>query len=301
MIPTFNCAVYLRETLLSLLAQAPGPEVMQIEVIDDCSTKDDPAAVVRELSSDGRVTFYRQPANGGAVANFNTCIARSRGQLVHILHGDDVAEPGFYAEMDRMEQAHPDLVLYTCRSLLIDAQGTVQGESPRCPALETPCRTGEPLWYENYLPTPGVVIRRSFYEAQGGFLPSLCHVADWEMWWRALNGGGGIQTARPLVRYRMFAGNDTGRLARTGENLRDYLRLAQIIHRVEPSFDLPRFQASVAYRALEQTVRFETLGDTAAAAANMRLWRENVSGWTQLKMALRHPKAFFRRLRSPRT
>ncbi len=48
MIPTYNCAKYLRETLLSVLAQDPGAEVMQIEVIDDCST-DNPAAVVEEV------------------------------------------------------------------------------------------------------------------------------------------------------------------------------------------------------------------------------------------------------------
>ena len=173
--------------------------------------------------------------------------------------------------------------------------------SPRCPDLEKPCRTGRVLWYENYLPTPGVVIRRSFYEAHGGFLPGLCHVADWELWWRALNRGGGLLVNLPLVRYRMFAGNDTGRLARTGENLRDYLRLAEIISRAEPEFDLARFRAQVAHRALEQTVRFESLGDPAAAAANMGLWRELVSGWERFQMAVQHPRSYLRRLRAPRT
>ena len=48
MIPTYNCAALLRETLKGVLAQDPGPERMQIEVIDDASTKDDPEAVVRE-------------------------------------------------------------------------------------------------------------------------------------------------------------------------------------------------------------------------------------------------------------
>ena len=56
MIPTYNCVNYLRETLASVLAQDPGPEIMQIEVVDDHSTKDDPAAVVEELGC-GRVGF----------------------------------------------------------------------------------------------------------------------------------------------------------------------------------------------------------------------------------------------------
>src|SRR6516164_9197119 len=70
MIPTFNCASYLRQTLESVLTQDRGPEQMQIEVVDDCSTKDDPEAVVRRIGQ-GRVAFFRKPKNEGAIANFN--------------------------------------------------------------------------------------------------------------------------------------------------------------------------------------------------------------------------------------
>ncbi len=66
MIPTFNCAKYLRQTLESVLRQDPGPEEMQIEVIDDCSAQDDPEAIVREIGK-GRVAFYRKPKNEGAI------------------------------------------------------------------------------------------------------------------------------------------------------------------------------------------------------------------------------------------
>ncbi len=49
MIPTYHCADYLRQTLESVLAQDPGPDMMQVEVVDDHSTEDDPEAVVREV------------------------------------------------------------------------------------------------------------------------------------------------------------------------------------------------------------------------------------------------------------
>src|SRR4051794_32849163 len=70
MIPTFNCANYLAETLQSVLAQNPGEEAMQIEVVDDRSTKDDPERVVQEIGR-GRVKFFRKPVNEGAILNFN--------------------------------------------------------------------------------------------------------------------------------------------------------------------------------------------------------------------------------------
>ena len=103
MIPTHDCAAYLRHTLASVLAQDPGPELMQIEVVDDASS-DAPEAVVEELGR-GRVGFFRQPRNVGHVANFNTCLERSRGRLVHLLHGDDCVRDGFYAAMGRLLEA----------------------------------------------------------------------------------------------------------------------------------------------------------------------------------------------------
>jgi len=88
MIPTYNCAQFLRETLASVLMQDLGPEVMQIEVVDDYSTQGDVEAIVQEMGQ-GRVGFYRQPENRGHVWNFQTCLERSQGRLIHLLHGDD--------------------------------------------------------------------------------------------------------------------------------------------------------------------------------------------------------------------
>ena len=73
MIPTFNCAPFLGETLRSVLAQDPGPAEMQICVVDDGSTKDDPETVVGEIGR-GRVAFVRNAVNLGATRNFNRCI-----------------------------------------------------------------------------------------------------------------------------------------------------------------------------------------------------------------------------------
>ena len=120
MVPTYRCARYLRETLASVVAQAPGADEMQIEVVDDCSD-DEPEAVVAEFG--GRVEFFRQPRNVGHVANFNTCLERARGELVHLLHGDDAVRHGFYAALGRPLEEHPEVGAVFCRYLAVDEHG----------------------------------------------------------------------------------------------------------------------------------------------------------------------------------
>ena len=70
MIPTYNCAEYLGSDAAERVGQDLGPDLMQIEVVDDCSNKDDPEAVVKSVGR-GRVEFHRKPKNAGAIANFN--------------------------------------------------------------------------------------------------------------------------------------------------------------------------------------------------------------------------------------
>jgi len=92
MIPTYNPQPhYLEETLRGVLLQDPGPEQMQIEVIDDGSADDTASEVVRRIGA-GRVAFYAVPQNRGLANTWNLCVERARGNWVHILHQDDIVD-----------------------------------------------------------------------------------------------------------------------------------------------------------------------------------------------------------------
>ncbi len=203
MIPTYNCASYLAETLSSVLAKDPGAEQMQIEVIDDCST-DDPQAVVDQLAP-GRVTFHRQPKNVGHIRNFNTCIERARGHLVHILHGDDTVRDGFYSTMAPPFHDHPEIGAAFCRYISMDAQGNWQTVAP----LEPDRRGVLDGWLERIavgqrLQPPTMVVRRSVYEAIGGFDTRIGPVGeDWEMWVRIAAHFPVWYEPTPLAIYRV--------------------------------------------------------------------------------------------------
>src|SRR5690606_23584152 len=114
-----ECGRYLAATLRGVLAQDPGPDVMQIEVVDDHSMRDDLAAIVHEVGQ-GRVSYHRQPRNVGHIANFQTCLERARGHYVHLLHGDDLVLPGFYAALERGLE-NPDIGAAFCRHRHVDS------------------------------------------------------------------------------------------------------------------------------------------------------------------------------------
>jgi len=247
---------------------------MEIEVVDDCSTEDDPETVVREVGK-GRVGFHRKSRNEGVTANFNTCVQRSSGELVHILHGDDYVLPGFYRAIEDLAELHPTASFLHARALVVDEAGNPEGASPPIENLEKPGNEVAPFFYSNPFRTAGVVIRRAFYERHGGFNLKFVHVADWEMWVRAILLGTGVCSNETLAIYRSFAGNDTARLVRTGTNLIDCLRLAD--HWAGcglPGFDLRPFRDMIATAASIWGERFRMAGDTEAHSVYVRLRQE---------------------------
>ncbi len=185
MIPTYNCAEYLRKTLESVLVQAPDSDIMQIAVVDNCSTQDDPEAVVKELGA-GRVEFYRNPENIGSTRNFNRCIELARGRLVHLLHGDDYVLEGFYEGMQSLFEIHAEIGAAFCRSMIVDESENLKFTYP----LELPESGILPdTWLDKIatifcVPAPGMVIRRETYENLGGYDLNLPGADDWEMWVR---------------------------------------------------------------------------------------------------------------------
>ena len=236
MIPTYNCANYLQETLKSVLAQDPGSPLMQIEVVDDCSTKDDPESVVKALGGE-RVQFYRQPRNVGAQTNFTTCIQRAKGQWVHILHGDDWVKPGFYDRCRQVAENNPDLGAIFCRHLNVDEQGNFQQDTQGNPQdLPEPERQ-TPGILENWLEraaiaspvrTPTIVVKRSVYEQLGGFHQELFHTCDREMWIRIAAHYPIWYEPEPLACYREHTASDTTRLRKSAKNISDTRRSIEI-------------------------------------------------------------------------
>ena len=274
MIPTYNCARYLRATLASVLAQDPGPERMQIEVVDDCSS-DHPEAVVRELAP-GRVSFFRQPRNVGHTHTFNTCLERARGQLVHLLHGDDAVRDGFYRTLERPFAEHPQIGAAFCRYISMDANGNWETIAP----LEPDGRGILEGWLERIalgqrLQPPTIVVRRSVYEALGGFdhRPGLTG-EDWEMWVRIAAHYPVWYEPEPLALYRVHGSSITAGVSETAQDVVELRRTIEVNAEVLPPDRAPaiarRAREELAVTAIRRAGRMLDAGRSAAARAQLR-------------------------------
>ena len=80
MIPTLPATELLEKTLRCVLDQDPGPDRMQIAVVNDRSPDGAGRRIVGRLAP-GRVEFHRSPTNVGLARNWNSCIERSPGPL----------------------------------------------------------------------------------------------------------------------------------------------------------------------------------------------------------------------------
>ena len=235
MIPTYNCLPYLQQALESVLAQDPGPELMQIAVIDDCSTDGDVAALVQVVGKN-RVEYYQQPTNQGSLRNFETCLNRSQGYRVHILHGDDRVESGFYEEIAHLFTQYPEA------GAAFTNTADIVGDEEKL-IVKTPY-AAEPGLLPNFLfdiaqqqilVTPSIVVKRSVYEELGGFYGFL-YGEDWEMWARIAAHFPIAYSPKCLAHYRFSSfGSLTHYNLRSGRNLLDVVKLIEVIQGYLPT------------------------------------------------------------------
>jgi glycosyltransferase involved in cell wall biosynthesis len=229
MIPTYNPrADYLEDTLHSVLQQDPGPEQMQIEVVDDCSSHGAPVELIRRIAGD-RVAVHREPRNSGMAGAWNRCIERARGEWVHILHPDDIVLPGFYKRLYHGIIRNPHVGMAFCRFVIIDANGHWNELGP----LESATRRVLDNWLERvatgyHVEPPAVVVRRATYERLGGFRTELPAVLDVEMWVRIAACAAVYYEPKILAGYRQHDDNASAIQERTGANMQDMARAIEI-------------------------------------------------------------------------
>jgi glycosyltransferase involved in cell wall biosynthesis len=228
MIPVYNCSKYLKATLESVLSENIPEEQMQIEVVDDYSTDTNVEELVFNISK-GRAQYFRQEKNVGSLLNFATCLNRSRGHLVHLLHGDDKIKKGFYAKIESLFSSYPDAGAAFSRFAYIDSNGKFMHNHDAEEQPEGVLKNWLPVLCERQrIQYAGMVVKREVYEKLGGFY-GVEYGEDWEMWMRIAANYPIAYSPEVLAEYRMHQQSISGKAFLTGQNMNDLNRVMNTI------------------------------------------------------------------------
>jgi glycosyltransferase involved in cell wall biosynthesis len=199
LIPAFNSARWITETIRSALAQTwPRKEII---VVDDGST-DDTFAVARRFAS-SQVAVATQP-NQGAAAARNTALSMSQADVIQWLDADDLLAPDKIAR--QMEAgAGPRTALSSAWGTFLHRPAAARfSPGPLWESLSRADWLVRKLQHNAYMPTATWLISRELTNAVGPWDTRLSLDDDGEYFARVIASSDGVSFVPAAhVMYRM--------------------------------------------------------------------------------------------------
>jgi glycosyltransferase involved in cell wall biosynthesis len=251
MIPVCNRLTYLRETIDSVLCQAPSEAEMEICIVDNSTDSLDWKDFLSEDELK-RISIIKTRKHLSLYENHNYLIELAKGKLLHILHDDDFIHNGFYNVINNMACKFPQVALLATRCYYVNEEGHVIGETPRLLHLENSSHDPQDLFIDNNIQFPGVVLRKNFYLTNGGFDLNLKYCSDWSMWVKAISTGGAIASPDLLASYRIHSNSGSNTLMQTAKNLEEREAFCR---RMEQQF--PNYPCQLAYERIGELARMQ--------------------------------------------
>lgn len=205
-VPTFNRAALLAETLASILAQTyPRLELI---IVDNLST-DDTEAYLQSLH-DHRVRRYRNANDGVIARNRNLGIKAARGKYVALCDDDDLWQPEKLAEQVAVMESNERIGLCYTNAAVFGDNGVSDTWLIKTKVFHNHFTR---LLLRNFIPNSSVLIRKNVLDAAGGFDESanLAPFEDYELWLRIAHSHPLAYIDKPLLKYRIHGANWAGK------------------------------------------------------------------------------------------
>ena len=235
-IPAYNCAGILSETIDSVLKQTYGN--IEIVVVDDGSTDKTGEVAVGYLGS-GKVRYYRQENRGPGAAR-NRGVEAARGEYLAFVDADDdltddsiEKRMALFAEVPELELVYSNYFLRQSKDAVTVRFGENYTEKYR--ALRSEYLNG--IVFEGCpseifgIPfdfwTGAVLVSRNLMKRVGPFRTDISIGEDRDMWIRMSMDAGRIgYVGSPIASYNRFSsgltGRDPVRYARSRRDLNNY-------------------------------------------------------------------------------
>ena len=180
-VPNYNHARYLPESLGSLAAQTRAPD--RVLIIDDASTDDSLSVISRFIAEHPTWTLIRHDKNKGVVPGQNEAIAAVDTDWIGFLGADDALHPTYLERTLEQAERFPDAgLICACTEIIGPSQARMlrpmvlpenRSAFLRPEAVRRILRQGD-----NYFSGTVSLYRRSALIALGGFDESLGSFAD---------------------------------------------------------------------------------------------------------------------------
>lgn len=284
LMPTYNGASYLRDSLDSVVEQAhSGVECIAV----DDGSGDETVAILDSYRNRLNLTVLARERVGNWVANTNFALERAQADFTCLLHQDDVWMPG---RLDRIKDAvtrNPTVDLFVHPVWFIDGAGRRVGRwncpLPKEPTVLDPGQALPRLLTQNFIGIPAPVFRTRMARDVGGLDEALWNTADWDFWLKLAAAGSTLCLPDPLACFRVHSEAQT---VRRSSDITDFRRQHELVlERHLPKLSAPGVRRRRVWRAAELSIavnmalasRYHGLSPDWAALASA-LWRARPTG-----------------------
>lgn len=214
-IPVYNQADYLAETLDSVLSQTYNR--WECIIINDGSIDDSERIALEYCKKDSRFSYIYQE-NQGVVSARNNAIAESHGKYILPLDGDDMISPQYIEKAIFYFEHHPDTKLVYC---LADRFG---GKNE--PWVIEDYSYQKIIW-SNMIFCSAIYRRTDFDQTTGYNVNMKYGLEDWDFWLSLLDEKSQVYRIPEILfhyRYRENSRNEMVARHRMNETLRQIYR-----------------------------------------------------------------------------
>jgi GT2 family glycosyltransferase len=266
-IPAFNAAATIVETLCAVQACPGVAKLGGIFVCDDASTDNTPRLAVDAWMSGPKLTILQNRQRVGERSTVNAAFERLRDayEWILILHADDVVKKNWLdLYFKRMKAAEPR-VASVCSSYDCWYPATNRidpGEDDFSRELEIVRGTRASVlgtlkagcWWH----ISGCAIRVERFFEVGGFRPHMSQMGDFEWLLRCLKGGYDIEyIPRTTMLYRMHSGSVSSSAFRRGQDLIEQWEIFKVYYSASyfTKRELFAVRCRIVYTALRRIIK----------------------------------------------
>jgi len=211
--PNYNYEHYIKEAIESILSQTYSN--FELIIVDDAST-DNSAEIIKSFN-DPRIKLYQNTSNIFMFPTINKAIKQAKGDIIAVIHSDDLYEKTFLEEIVKAYNDYPD------KKVFISGVNFYHSES-NYKIPWHPYKTGgiksqkEVLLvlatYNNIGNGVNVAIQKDCINKVGFFTETFKYIGDYDYWLRLAEEYDFVYIPKILANYRIHDSNITHSLVK---------------------------------------------------------------------------------------